>query len=90
MAKEKEITLVNTGVALIIIDRVDVMPGKEITVAESVLERQGTKSLVAQGKLTVKDNSELNDKIIEAFNEKRKPNPTEGKSKAQLEDGGEY
>ena len=51
MAKEKEITLVNTGVALIIIDRVDVMPGKEITVAESVLERQGTKSLVAQGKL---------------------------------------
>lgn len=90
MAKEKEITLVNTGVALIIIDRVDVMPGKEITVAESVLERQGTKSLVSQGKLTVKDNSELNDKIIEALNEKRKPNPIEGKSKAQLEDGGEY
>ena len=90
MAKEKEITLVNTGVALIIIDRVDVMPGKEITVSESVLERQGTKSLIAHGKLTVKDNSELNDKIVEAFNEKRKPNQTEGKSKAQLEEGGEY
>lgn len=90
MAKEKEITLANTGVALIIIDRVDVMPGKEITVAESVLDRQGTKSLIAQGKLTVKDNSDLNTQIIEAFNEKRKPNQTEGKTKKQLEDGGEY
>ncbi|HBI4576244.1 TPA: hypothetical protein K7O19_004063 [Salmonella enterica subsp. enterica serovar Infantis] len=90
MAKEKEITLVNTGVALIIIDRVDVMPGKEITVAESVLERQGTKSLVAQGKLAVKDNSDLNAQIIEEFESKRRADPTEGKTKKQLEDGGEY
>lgn len=90
MAKEKEITLVNTGVALIIIDRVDVMPGKEITVAESVLERQGTKALMAEGKLTIKDNSDLNAEIVEAFNSKRKKDPNEGKTKKELEDGGEY
>lgn len=90
MAKEKEITLVNTGVALIIIDRVDVMPGKEITVAESVLERQGTKALMAEGKLTIKDNSDLNAEIVEAFKSKRKKDTNEGKTKKELEDGGEY
>ncbi|HAK2374315.1 TPA: hypothetical protein H1940_004746 [Salmonella enterica] len=90
MAKEKEFTLKNTGVALIIVDRVDVMPGEEITVAESVLERQGIKSLIAQGKLVVRGDSELTGKITRAFKEKRKPDPTEGKSRAQLEDGGEY
>ncbi|WBF80854.1 hypothetical protein DDONNNOJ_00031 [Citrobacter phage BSwS KMM3] len=81
MAKEKEITLVNTGVALIIIDRVDVMPGKEITVAESVLERQGTKALMAEGKLTIKDNSDLNAEIVEAFKSKRKKIRTKARQK---------
>lgn len=90
MAKEKEITLVNTGVALIIIDRHDLMPGKELVVKDEVLARQGTKSLIAQGKLTIKDNSDLNAQIIEEFESKRKADPTEGKTKKQLEDGGEY
>lgn len=90
MAKAKEFTLVNTGVALIIIDRVDVMPGNEIVVDEAVLSRQGTKALIAEGKLTVKDNSDLNNEIIESVNSKRRKDANEGKSKAQLEDGGEY
>ena len=89
MAKEK-FTLVNTGVALIIIDRVDVMPGKEIVVGGEVLERQGTKALMAEGKLTIKDNSDLNAEIVEAFKNKRKKDPNEGKTKKELEDGGEY
>ncbi|EBH2608651.1 hypothetical protein FKF61_21810 [Salmonella enterica] len=90
MAKAKEFTLVNTGVALIIIDRVDVMPGNEIVVGEEVLERQGTKALMAEGKLTIKDNSDLNAEIVEAFKSKRKKDPNEGKTKKELEDGGEY
>lgn len=90
MAKEKEITLVNTGVALIIIDRNDLMPGKELVVKDEVLARQGTKSLIAQGKLAIKDNRDLNAQIIEEFEKKRKADPTEGKTKKQLEDGGEY
>ncbi|HAC8812661.1 TPA_asm: hypothetical protein G0I71_21795 [Salmonella enterica] len=90
MAKAKEFTLVNTGVALIIIDRVDVMPGKEIVVGEEVLERQGTKALMAEGKLTIKDNSDLNAEIVEAFKSKRKKDPNECKTKKELEDGGEY
>lgn len=90
MAKEKEITLVNTGVALIIIDRNDLMPGKELVVKDEVLARHGTKSLIAQGKLAIKDNRDLNAQIIEEFEKKRKADPTEGKTKKQLEDGGEY
>lgn len=90
MSKAKEFTLVNTGVALIIIDRVDVMPGKEIVVGEKVLERQGTKALMAEGKLTIKDESELNAEIVEAFKNKRKKDPNEGKTKKELEDGGEF
>ncbi|EDV3179130.1 hypothetical protein CSP48_004043 [Salmonella enterica subsp. arizonae] len=90
MAKAKEATIVNTGVALIIIDRHDLMPGKELVVSEEILERQGTKSLIAQGKLTIKDNSDLNEQIIEDFKNKRRADQTEGKTKKELEDGGEY
>lgn len=90
MAKEKEFTLVNTGLALIIIDRVKVMPGKEIVVSKEVLERQGTKALISEGKLTIKDESDLNAEIAEKFNAKRRKDPNEGKTKKQLEDGGEF
>lgn len=90
MAKAKEITLVNTGLAAIYIERDRVMPDEEIEVDAELLEAQSIQSLIARGEMTIKDNTKLNKEIIEKVAAKRKADPFASKSLKELEDGGEY
>lgn len=90
MAKKDEMILVNHGVCTIIIDRENYKPGDEIKANEEIISRQGVRALIADGVLFIKDNYDLTKKITDEVNALKKPDPDAGKSRAQLEDGGEY
>jgi len=79
--------LINTGACIIIIDNEMLKPDDEITVDDDQLER--FESLIARGELTI-DNFKENQEVIKRSNAKRKKDPSEGKSRAELEDGGEF
>lgn len=91
MAKAKNtVTLINSGVAVIYIDRNRVMPGEEIEVPASLVECDGIQYSITRKELTIKDNAELNAEIVEKNIKKKKKDPTDGKTQKELEDGGEY
>lgn len=90
MAKAEKIIVVNTGVCAIFAKGVKLMPGDEIEITEKDLSLPGFEALISKGEMTVKDNSALNAEIVERANKKKKKDPTEGKSVAELEDGGTY
>ena len=86
----KKIILVNTGLCVLLFKGQRLMPEKEIEVKEKDLELPGVESAIMRGELTVKDDSELNAEVKERASKKKKKDPDEGKTKDQLEDGGEY
>lgn len=90
MAKESKIAVKVSGVCLIIVDGVHRHPGEVFDVEESKLKTSAFEYLIAKGDLEVKDNSALNEEIKQSAASKRKKDPREGKSKAELEDGGIY
>ena len=59
----------------------------EITVDDDQLERFET--LIARGELTI-DSFKKNQEVVKKAAAKRKKDPEEGKSRAELEDGGEF
>lgn len=91
MAKKSElVTLVNTGLCVIYIGRDRIMPGESIDVEAEALETEAMEYFISRGEFTVKDNSALTEEVKTRANSKRKKDPTEGKSQAELEDGGEF
>lgn len=90
MAKEIKIAVKVSGVCLIIVDGVHRHPGEVFDVEESKLKTSAFEYLIAKGDLEIKDDSEANEAIKEKVAAKRKKDPKEGKSKAELEDGGIY
>lgn len=93
MAKAKAsatVTLINSGVAVIYVNRQRVMPGEEIEVSAELLEAESIQFLIARKEFTIKDNADLNAEIIEKNTKKKKADPNEGKTQKELEDGGEY
>ena len=87
MAKKDTVTLINTAVCVIFIDEEMLKPGDQIVVDRSSLER--FESLIARGELTI-DNFKENQEVVKRASAKRKKDPSEGKSRAELEDGGEF
>ena len=90
MAKKDTFTVVNTGVCVIIWKGERHLPGDEFELKAEELENGGIAYLIANDKLAVKDNSKLNTEIKEKESKKRRKDPMEGKTKAELEDGGEF
>lgn len=90
MAKEKNVTLVNSGVCTIFIKGDRYVPGDEIEVMESDLETSGIEMLIARGDLKVKNDDEKTEAVRERVSKRKKPSATDGKSKKELEDGGEF
>lgn len=90
MTKEKTVTLKVSGVCLIIVEGAYRHPGDEFNVEESKLKDSAFEYLIAKGDLVVKDNSELNEEVKISAKSKRKKDPRDGKSKAELENGGIY
>lgn len=88
--KATNFILSNKGLCSIYFNGERYMPGEEFEATKEQLENQGVRSLIVRGDLVIKDNSDLNDEIIETMHKKRKASATEGKSLKQLEDGGEY
>lgn len=86
----KKIILVNTGLCVMFFNGQKLMPEQEIEVKEKDLLLPGIESAVMRGELAVKDDSELNAEVKERAAKKKKKDPDEGKTKDQLEDGGEY
>lgn len=87
MAKKDTVTLINTAVCVIFIDEEMLKPGDQIVVDRSSLDR--FESLIARGELTI-DNFKENQEVVKRASAKRKKDPSEGKSRAELEDGGEF
>lgn len=79
--------LINTGVCVIFIDNEMLKPNDEIVVDDEQMDR--FESLISRGELTI-DNFKANQKVVEKATAKRKKDPTEGKSRKELEDGGEF
>lgn len=91
MAKAKnEIVVVNTGLSAIYINRELVMPDDEFEIPSDYLELPAFESLFAVGSLTVKDDSAATKEVVERARAKAKKDPFEGKSRKELEDGGEF
>lgn len=90
MAKEKNVTLVNSGVCSIFIKGDRYVPGDEIEVLESDLETSGIEMLIARGDLKVKNDEEKTEAVKARVSKRKKASPTEGKTKSELEDGGEF
>lgn len=86
----KKIILVNTGLCVMFFNGEKLMPEQEMEVKEKDLELPGIESAIMRGELTVKDNSELNAEVKERVSKRKKKDPDDGKTKDQLEDGGEY
>ena len=90
MAKEKIVVLKNEGLSKIVFKGDSYMPGDDIEVTESELSLPSIESLIMRGKLSVKNDSEKTESIAAEAKSKRKKDPSEGKSRAELEDGGEF
>ena len=90
MAKKETFTVVNTGTCVIIWNQERHLPGEEFELKAEDLEKDGIVYLISKNKLAVKDNSKLNAEIQEKDSKKRRKDPTEGKTKAELENGGEF
>lgn len=90
MAKEKTITLTNTGLAAIYINRKRILPDEEIDVQEDMLKNEGIIYLIGRGEIAVKGDHEKTKEIKSAAVKNKKKDRDEGKSKKELEDGGEY
>lgn len=92
MAKAKStemITLINTGVAVVSINKERFLPNEEMEVSTDLLDAQSIRSLIFRGELSIKDNADLVRQIKSEMAERHKPDPTAGKTTKQLEDGGE-
>lgn len=87
MAKKDTVTLINTAVCVIFIDEEMLKPGDQIVVEQSSIDR--FESLIARGELTI-DNFKENQEVVKRAIAKRKKDPSDGKSRAELEDGGEF
>lgn len=93
MAKEKNVenvVLVNTGVCTIHFKGDRHLPGEEFEIKATDLQNKGIESLIYRGNLIVKDNSTATAEIKDRVESKRKKDPKEGKSRKELEDGGEF
>lgn len=90
MAKKETVTLVNTGLCMIIVGDVNLMPGQEMEIEKDKLETSAFQYLISRGEAAVKDNSALTEEVKAKANARRKKDPTEGKSRKELEDGGEF
>ena len=90
MAKEKTITLINEGVCTVFFKGDRYMPGDEIEVSENDLQNKGIESLIYRGDLVIKDDSKATKEVKERVEKSRKKDPSEGKSRKELEDGGEF
>ena len=90
MAKEKMITVFNDAACAIYIGSDRLMPDEEMSIPAEMLELPAFEYLISRGELKVKDDSAKNAEIRERANRKRKADPDAGKTKAQLEDGGEF
>ena len=93
MAKEKSVelvTVVNTGVCLVIVDGQNIMPNEELEVDAVKLSTPAFEYLIVRGELEVKDDRKANADIKEKVSARTKKDPNAGKTKQQLEDGGVY
>lgn len=96
MAKEKkevvteEVTLINTGVSVVIIDGKRVLPDEEVLVSEVLLNTTGIEYLFGQDCLEVKNDITLTREIKSRVLSRVKPDPYSKKTLKELEDGGEY
>lgn len=87
MAKQEKITLINTATCVIFIDGEMLKPGDHIDIEQSEIER--FESTIGRGDLTI-DNFNKNQEVVTKVASKRKKDPSEGKTRAELEDGGEF
>lgn len=90
MAKEKTVTVVNTGLCAIYINRVQMLPDAELEISAEMLNTSAIEYLIARGELEVKDNAKVNKEVADRVNKRKKKDPNEGKTLSQLEDGGEF
>lgn len=90
MAKEKIVILSNVGVCAIYFKGNRYLPGDEIEIAENDLTNQGIEMLIHRGDLVIKNDVDATDEVIKRAEGKRKKDPNEGKSRKELEDGGEF
>lgn len=90
MAKKKKVTLVNSGLCSIYFKGDRHLPGDEFEIAESELENKGVEHLISRGDLIIKDDSDATNAVIERAKKGEKKDPRAGKSRKELEDGGEF
>lgn len=84
------VTVVNSGVSLIVFGGVRYSPDAEFEVKKSDLEKSSFQYLIASGQLEIKDDSEATKEIRTKVNGSKKKDPDEGKTQKELENGGEY
>ncbi|WEY17671.1 hypothetical protein VC1_08 [Vibrio phage Vc1] len=89
MAAEK-IIIINTGLCVMFFNGENVMPEHEMEVAEKDLKLPGIESSIVRGEFKVKDDSDLNEEVVERAAKRKKKDPDDGKTKDELEDGGVY
>lgn len=90
MAKEKKVTLVNSGLSAIFIGRTRILPDEEIEIDADSLTTSGIEYLVFRGELSVVSDKSAEKEIKERVSKRVKKDPNEGKTLKELEDGGEY
>lgn len=90
MAKEKTVILSNAGVCAIHFKGDRYLPGDEMEISEKDIANKGIESLIHRGDLVIKDDSTATNEIKDRVEKQRKKDPKEGKSRKELEDGGEF
>lgn len=88
--KTGNVTVINKGLCMIYFKGEKHKPDSEFEIEAADLENAGIEMLIARGNLVVKDDSEATKEVKERVNKRIKKDPDEGKSIAELEDGGEY
>ncbi|MGN0813983.1 MAG: hypothetical protein ACI4MH_01970 [Candidatus Coproplasma sp.] len=89
-AKAEKVILVNSGACAIYIDRNRVMPGEEYEVTKEMIELDSIQFLISRGEMVIKNDVDATAEIVEKAKKSKKASPDDGKTKAQLEDGGEF
>lgn len=90
MAKEKDVIIVNTGLAAIHVFRERILPDQEMAIPESLLETDGIQYLISRGEIEIKDDSARTKEIKAEAVKNKKKSRHEGKTQKELEDGGVY
>lgn len=89
-AKNETVVVVNTGLSVIYINRERVMPDESIEVAAEFLDLPSFKNMFLKGQMAIKNDADATAEIVRKLKSGAKQDSDAGKTKAQLEDGGEF